>query len=119
MYLYRLSLYIIRRGRLPGHDGRCRVGYVQWTTPPPVLRVEQSTLTSHPVGNVRLKDTRENTQMDVRDAKAWELRHPFSVGVRGTPRNSSACKQQQGRYTNYCCNPYGKAAPITPPLSPD
>ncbi|GFW00352.1 hypothetical protein TNCV_4355491 [Trichonephila clavipes] len=36
-------------------------------------------------------------------------------GVRGTPRNSSACKQQQGRYTNYCCNPYGKAAPITPP----
>ncbi|GFS85648.1 hypothetical protein TNCV_4759861 [Trichonephila clavipes] len=32
-------------------------------------------------------------------------------GVRGTPRNSSACKQQQGRYTNYCCNPYGKAAP--------
>ncbi|GFT65845.1 hypothetical protein TNCV_2129021 [Trichonephila clavipes] len=38
-------------------------------------------------------------------------------GVRGTPRNSSSCKQQQGRYTNYCCNPYGKAAPITPPLS--
>ncbi|GFX93202.1 hypothetical protein TNCV_4760811 [Trichonephila clavipes] len=38
-------------------------------------------------------------------------------GVRGTPRNSSACKQQQGRYTNYCCNPYGKAALITPPLS--
>ncbi|GFU32282.1 transposable element Tcb1 transposase [Trichonephila clavipes] len=36
-------------------------------------------------------------------------------GVRGTPRNSSSCKQQQGRYTNYCCNPYGKAAPITPP----
>ncbi|GFS82617.1 transmembrane protein 145 [Trichonephila clavipes] len=34
-------------------------------------------------------------------------------GVRGTPRNSSACKQQQGRYTNYCCNPYGKAAPIS------
>ncbi|GFU66076.1 putative transposase [Trichonephila clavipes] len=32
-------------------------------------------------------------------------------GVRGTTRNSSACKQQQGRYTNYCCNPYGKAAP--------
>ncbi|GFW45647.1 hypothetical protein TNCV_3245851 [Trichonephila clavipes] len=32
-------------------------------------------------------------------------------GVRGPPRNSSACKQQQGRYTNYCCNPYGKAAP--------
>ncbi|GFW00355.1 hypothetical protein TNCV_4355521 [Trichonephila clavipes] len=32
-------------------------------------------------------------------------------GVSGTPRNSSACKQQQGRYTNYCCNPYGKAAP--------
>ncbi|GFV73489.1 hypothetical protein TNCV_1271741 [Trichonephila clavipes] len=32
-------------------------------------------------------------------------------GVRGTPRNSSSCKQQQGRYTNYCCNPYGKAAP--------
>ncbi|GFX27214.1 hypothetical protein TNCV_1563941 [Trichonephila clavipes] len=32
-------------------------------------------------------------------------------GVRDTPRNSSACKQQQGRYTNYCCNPYGKAAP--------
>ncbi|GFV07274.1 hypothetical protein TNCV_1312721 [Trichonephila clavipes] len=31
------------------------VGYVQWTTPPPVLRVEQSTLTSHPVRNVRLK----------------------------------------------------------------
>ncbi|GFX18293.1 transposable element Tc3 transposase [Trichonephila clavipes] len=31
-------------------------------------------------------------------------------GVRGTPRNSSSCKQQQGRYTNYCCNPYGKAA---------
>ncbi|GFW88229.1 hypothetical protein TNCV_2649221 [Trichonephila clavipes] len=23
-------------------------------------------------------------------------------GVRGPPRNSSACKQQQGRYTNYC-----------------
>ncbi|GFV07727.1 hypothetical protein TNCV_4942291 [Trichonephila clavipes] len=45
------------------------VGYVQWTTPPPVLRVEQSTLTSHPVRNVRLKDTRENTQTDVRDAK--------------------------------------------------
>ncbi|GFV01962.1 transposon Ty3-I Gag-Pol polyprotein [Trichonephila clavipes] len=43
------------RGRLPGHDGRCRVGYVQWTTPPPVLRVGQSTLTSHPVRNVRLK----------------------------------------------------------------
>ncbi|GFT19886.1 hypothetical protein TNCV_4993211 [Trichonephila clavipes] len=43
------------RGRLPGHDGRCRVGYVQWTTSPPVLRVEQSTLTSHPVRNVRLK----------------------------------------------------------------
>ncbi|GFU05584.1 hypothetical protein TNCV_3291911 [Trichonephila clavipes] len=36
---------------------------------------------------------------------------PFFGGVRGTPRNSSACKQQQGRYTNYCCNPYGKAAP--------
>ncbi|GFV38099.1 hypothetical protein TNCV_3829461 [Trichonephila clavipes] len=36
-------------------------------------------------------------------------------GVRDTPKNSSACKQQQGRYTNYCCNPYGKAAPITPP----
>ncbi|GFW62729.1 hypothetical protein TNCV_2624921 [Trichonephila clavipes] len=34
-------------------------------------------------------------------------------GVRGTPRNSSSCKQLQGRYTNYCCNPYGKAAPIT------
>ncbi|GFU17780.1 hypothetical protein TNCV_721971, partial [Trichonephila clavipes] len=32
-------------------------------------------------------------------------------GVRDTPRNSSSCKQQQGRYTNYCCNPYGKAAP--------
>ncbi|GFW89262.1 hypothetical protein TNCV_4934301 [Trichonephila clavipes] len=32
-------------------------------------------------------------------------------GVRGTPRNYSACKQQQGRYTNYRCNPYGKAAP--------
>ncbi|GFV41418.1 tRNA-dihydrouridine(20) synthase-like [Trichonephila clavipes] len=45
------------------------VGYVQWTTPPPVLRVEQSTLTSHPVRNVRLKDTRENRQMNVRDAK--------------------------------------------------
>ncbi|GFU35396.1 uncharacterized protein TNCV_4505651 [Trichonephila clavipes] len=44
-----------KRGRLPGHDGRCRVGYVQWTTPPPVLRLEQSTLTSHPVMNVRLK----------------------------------------------------------------
>ncbi|GFX55839.1 hypothetical protein TNCV_610051 [Trichonephila clavipes] len=57
------------RGRLPGHDGRCRVGYVQWTTPPPVLRVEQSTLTLHSVRNVRLKDTRENTQSDVRDAK--------------------------------------------------
>ncbi|GFX74990.1 hypothetical protein TNCV_1845621 [Trichonephila clavipes] len=42
---------------------------------------------------------------------------PFFGGVRGTPRNSSACKQQQGLYTNYCCNPYGKAAPITPPLS--
>ncbi|GFV16958.1 hypothetical protein TNCV_3154381 [Trichonephila clavipes] len=42
--------------------------------------------------------------------QAWEMRHPFG-GVRGTPRNSSACKQQQGRYTNYCCNPYGKAAP--------
>ncbi|GFU28921.1 hypothetical protein TNCV_470531 [Trichonephila clavipes] len=39
---------------------------------------------------------------------------PFFGGVRGTPRNSSACKQQQGLYTNYCCNPYGKAAPITP-----
>ncbi|GFV92184.1 hypothetical protein TNCV_1896201 [Trichonephila clavipes] len=37
--------------------------------PSPVLRVEQSTLTSHPVRNVRLKDTRENMQMDVRDAK--------------------------------------------------
>ncbi|GFW79136.1 hypothetical protein TNCV_3631671 [Trichonephila clavipes] len=36
---------------------------------------------------------------------------PFFGGVRGTPRNSSACKQQQGLYTNYCCNPYGKAAP--------
>ncbi|GFV77894.1 hypothetical protein TNCV_481 [Trichonephila clavipes] len=34
-------------------------------------------------------------------------------GVRDTPKNSSACKQQQGLYTNYCCNPYGKAAPIT------
>ncbi|GFX56799.1 transposable element Tc3 transposase [Trichonephila clavipes] len=56
MYLYILSLYVIRRGRLPGHDGRCRVGYVQFTTPPPVLRVEQSTLTSHPVRNVRLKE---------------------------------------------------------------
>ncbi|GFT17157.1 transposon Ty3-I Gag-Pol polyprotein [Trichonephila clavipes] len=44
-----------KRGRLPGHDGRCRVGYVQWTTSPPVLRVEQSTLTSHPVRNARLK----------------------------------------------------------------
>ncbi|GFV10967.1 hypothetical protein TNCV_4707291 [Trichonephila clavipes] len=32
-----------------------RVGYVQWTTSPPVLRVEQSTLTSHPVRNARLK----------------------------------------------------------------
>ncbi|GFX35933.1 hypothetical protein TNCV_4214551 [Trichonephila clavipes] len=31
------------------------VGYVQWTTSPPVLRVEQSTLTSHPVRNARLK----------------------------------------------------------------
>ncbi|GFV01381.1 hypothetical protein TNCV_2525471 [Trichonephila clavipes] len=41
---------------------------------------------------------------------------PFFGGVRGTPRNSSACKQQQGLYTNYCCNPYGKAAPITPKL---
>ncbi|GFT93117.1 hypothetical protein TNCV_4401031 [Trichonephila clavipes] len=39
----------------PGHDDRCRVGYVQWTTPPSVLRVGQSTLTSHPVRNVRLK----------------------------------------------------------------
>ncbi|GFX85881.1 hypothetical protein TNCV_2472831 [Trichonephila clavipes] len=38
---------------------------------------------------------------------------PFFGGVRGTPRNSSACKQQQGLYTNYCCNPYGKAAPIS------
>ncbi|GFU87352.1 transposable element Tcb1 transposase [Trichonephila clavipes] len=38
-------------------------------------------------------------------------------GVRGTPRNSSACKQQQGRYTNYCCNPYGKAAPHHSSLS--
>ncbi|GFV19990.1 hypothetical protein TNCV_3739731, partial [Trichonephila clavipes] len=39
-------------------------------------------------------------------------------GVRGTPRNSSACKQQQGLYTNYCFNPYGKAAPhhSSPPL---
>ncbi|GFT98990.1 hypothetical protein TNCV_3793731 [Trichonephila clavipes] len=55
MYLCILSLYVIRRGRLPGHDGRCRVGYVQWTTSPPVLRVEQSTLTSHPVRNARLK----------------------------------------------------------------
>ncbi|GFY10619.1 transposon Ty3-I Gag-Pol polyprotein [Trichonephila clavipes] len=45
----------LKRGRLPGHDGRCRVGYVQWTTSPPVLRVEQSTLTSHPVRNARLK----------------------------------------------------------------
>ncbi|GFX89873.1 hypothetical protein TNCV_1535201 [Trichonephila clavipes] len=42
------------RGRLPGHAGRCRVRYVQWTTPPAVLRVEQSTLTSHTVRNVRL-----------------------------------------------------------------
>ncbi|GFX54375.1 hypothetical protein TNCV_3824741 [Trichonephila clavipes] len=33
----------------------CRVGYVQWTTSPPVLRLEQSTLTSHPVRNARLK----------------------------------------------------------------
>ncbi|GFV98017.1 hypothetical protein TNCV_4447781 [Trichonephila clavipes] len=57
------------RGCLPGHDGRCRAGNVQWATPPPELRVEQSTLTSHPVRNVRLKDTRENRQMDVRDAK--------------------------------------------------
>ncbi|GFU32714.1 hypothetical protein TNCV_1419221 [Trichonephila clavipes] len=48
MYLYIFSLYVIRRGRLPGHDGRCRVGYVQWTTSPPVLSVEQSTLTSPP-----------------------------------------------------------------------
>ncbi|GFY14321.1 hypothetical protein TNCV_1020861 [Trichonephila clavipes] len=55
MYLCILSLYVIRRGRLPGHDGRCRVGYVQWTTSPPVLRVEQSKLTSHPVRNARLK----------------------------------------------------------------
>ncbi|GFW14215.1 hypothetical protein TNCV_3548041 [Trichonephila clavipes] len=38
---------------------------------------------------------------------------PFFGGVRGTPRNSSACKQQQGLYTNYCCNPYGKAAQKT------
>ncbi|GFS65652.1 hypothetical protein TNCV_1924981 [Trichonephila clavipes] len=30
--------------------------------------VEQSTLMSHPVRNVRLKDTRETTQTDVRDA---------------------------------------------------
>ncbi|GFX12261.1 uncharacterized protein TNCV_63071 [Trichonephila clavipes] len=37
---------------------------------------------------------------------------PFFGGVKGTPRNSSACKQQQGLYTNYFCNPYGKAAPI-------
>ncbi|GFV77751.1 hypothetical protein TNCV_1574991 [Trichonephila clavipes] len=34
---------------------RLRVGYVQWITSPPVLRVEQSTLTSHPVRNARLK----------------------------------------------------------------
>ncbi|GFU33663.1 hypothetical protein TNCV_1547891 [Trichonephila clavipes] len=34
-------------------------------------------------------------------------------GVRGTPRNSSACKQQQGLYTNYCCNPYGKGGPLS------
>ncbi|GFV31345.1 hypothetical protein TNCV_298901 [Trichonephila clavipes] len=37
--------------------------------PSPMYRVVQSTLTSHPVRNVRLKDTRENTQTDVRDAK--------------------------------------------------
>ncbi|GFT35539.1 uncharacterized protein TNCV_2054591 [Trichonephila clavipes] len=53
-------------------------------------------------------------------ARLAELRRgkcvTFFGGVRGTPRNSSACKQQQGRYTNYCCNPYGKAAPITSPL---
>ncbi|GFX45943.1 retrovirus-related Pol polyprotein from transposon 17.6 [Trichonephila clavipes] len=30
-------------------------------------------------------------------------------GVRGTPRNSSACKQQQGRYTNYCSSAGVKA----------
>ncbi|GFW18686.1 hypothetical protein TNCV_1369401 [Trichonephila clavipes] len=33
-------------------------------TPPPVLRVEQSTLTSRPVRNVQLKDTQENTETD-------------------------------------------------------
>ncbi|GFX88177.1 uncharacterized protein K02A2.6-like [Trichonephila clavipes] len=36
-------------------------------TPPLLLRVEQSTLTLHPVKIVRLKDTREMTQTDVRD----------------------------------------------------
>ncbi|GFW04112.1 putative transposable element [Trichonephila clavipes] len=36
-----LGPYKVTRGGLPGHDGRCRVGYVQWTTSPPVLRVEQ------------------------------------------------------------------------------
>ncbi|GFW43173.1 hypothetical protein TNCV_1349371 [Trichonephila clavipes] len=57
------------RGRLPGHDGRCRVGYVQWTTSPPVLRVEQSTLTSHPVRNVRLKG---HTGKYVDGLQEWE-----------------------------------------------
>ncbi|GFV74182.1 hypothetical protein TNCV_2849011 [Trichonephila clavipes] len=47
----------------------CRVRYVQCDNPPLLLRVEQSTLTSHPVRSVRLKDTRENTQTDVRHAK--------------------------------------------------
>ncbi|GFW89988.1 hypothetical protein TNCV_3741741 [Trichonephila clavipes] len=45
---------------------------------------------------------------------AWEMHVTLFGGVRGTPRNSSACKQQ-GLYTNYCCNPYGKRPPITPP----
>ncbi|GFS86275.1 uncharacterized protein TNCV_597381 [Trichonephila clavipes] len=53
----------------PGTDITQRLDMCNVITPPPVLRVEQSTLTSHPVRNVRLKDTRENTQMDVRDAK--------------------------------------------------
>ncbi|GFV02603.1 hypothetical protein TNCV_5017711 [Trichonephila clavipes] len=57
--------------------------------------------------------------MDERNVRAlpipvWGKRRGKCVtlfgGVRGTPRNSSACKQQQGRYTHYCCNPYGKAA---------
>ncbi|GFU23110.1 DUF5641 domain-containing protein [Trichonephila clavipes] len=28
MYLYILSLYVIRQGRLPGHDGRCRAPWL-------------------------------------------------------------------------------------------